>query len=638
MTEIKSINELLGMELDIPDYQRPYKWTIQNIEDLLSDISNSITDAEMYRTFKYRIGTIILHKNDNGRYDVVDGQQRIISLTLLKHCIEPDYTCSILEKDFTNKTTQLNIHRNYNFIREWFSLKSNDIKNDFIHAIDEILEVVVICVDKVSEAFQLFDSQNTRGKALDPHDLLKAYHLREMKKYPYEMEHAVTKWEAKDTKQIRELFDLYLFPIWNWSRGIKSKSFTANEIDTYKGIAETSMYTYARRASKAMPYFQITEPFIAGNDFFEMVDHYLNLLQDIKTEMENNMAYGKSFSNNYLEQKRVNNHDASTYMCVKSDFEPIVSEEEWYKCQEIKAKRVKQTMSAANTANKQKRHHGTKENRDLWGSKLQCSCGHSFRKNRWHKNNNMPWSYGYQCYNQLNNGSAASRRKAGVDDTGYCDQPMIADWKLDLMAKFIFERIWIDKNEVISKTCDLINECYRADVPKKVNLTGVASQIEKYRAKKNNLLDMRTDGEITKEEFAVQKQKIDAVLADLENEYASMLQSEQEIRVPDLRWDEIKETLTQVLDFSQPQVNPDLIRKFVSKIVPDGKNHFRWYMNLDGHDTTSLDVVTEGRKSNAVVTFDSGGDKPPLHTGDVITISQLKEKKSSTLSILHRLR
>ena len=198
MTEIKSINELLGMELDIPDYQRPYKWTIQNIEDLLSDISNSITDAEMYRTFKYRIGTIILHKNDNGRYDVVDGQQRIISLTLLKHCIEPDYTCSILEKDFTNKTTQLNIHRNYNFIREWFSLKSNDIKNDFIHAIDEILEVVVICVDKVSEAFQLFDSQNTRGKALDPHDLLKAYHLREMKKYPYEMEHAVTKWEAKD--------------------------------------------------------------------------------------------------------------------------------------------------------------------------------------------------------------------------------------------------------------------------------------------------------------------------------------------------------------------------------------------------------------------------------------------------------
>ena len=292
MAEIKSINELLKMDLDIPDYQRPYKWSIHNIEDLLNDISNAISDSDRYRAgFKYRIGTIIVHKNDKGTYDVVDGQQRIISLTLLKQYLEPGFSCSILAKDFTNKVTQSNIHTNYMFIREWFSLKSEETKQAFIKALEDILEVVVICVDKVSEAFQLFDSQNARGKALDPHDLLKAYHLREMKKYPYEMEHAVTKWEAKDTTQIRELFDLYLFPIWNWSRGIKSRSFTAKEIDTYKGIGEGSVYTYARRASKAMPYFQITEPFIAGNDFFEMVDHYMFLLRDVKTEIATNPSF-----------------------------------------------------------------------------------------------------------------------------------------------------------------------------------------------------------------------------------------------------------------------------------------------------------------------------------------------------------
>lgn len=289
---VKNINELLAMELDIPPYQRPYKWSIQNIEDLLTDITNAISDSERYRAdFKYRIGTIIVHKNENGRYDIVDGQQRIISLTLLKLYLELGFECSILNKDFTNKITQANIHTNYMFIREWFSLKSNEIKNEFKKAFESILEVVIICVKKVSEAFQLFDSQNARGKALDPHDLLKAYHLREMKKYPYEMEHAVTKWEAKDTSQIRELFDLYLFPIWNWSRGIKSKAFTSKEIDTYKGIGEASVYTYAHRASKATPHFQITEPFIAGNDFFEMVDHYIFLLKDIKTEIANNQAF-----------------------------------------------------------------------------------------------------------------------------------------------------------------------------------------------------------------------------------------------------------------------------------------------------------------------------------------------------------
>lgn len=292
MAEIKSINDLLKMDLDIPDYQRPYKWSIQNIEDLLSDITNAISDSERYRKgFKYRIGTIIVHQNGNGVYDIVDGQQRIISLILIKQYLEPDFSCSILNKDFINKVTQANIHKNYMFIREWFSLKGKETKQAFIMAMADILEVVVICVKKISEAFQLFDSQNARGKALDPHDLLKAYHLREMKRYPYEMEHAVTKWEAKDTKAIRELFDLYLFPVWNWSRGIKSRPFTAKEIDTYKGIGEASAYTYARRASRAMPYFQITEPFVAGNDFFEMVDHYMMLLQDVKVEVASNPAF-----------------------------------------------------------------------------------------------------------------------------------------------------------------------------------------------------------------------------------------------------------------------------------------------------------------------------------------------------------
>ena len=85
MAEIKSIDELLEMNIDIPNYQRPYKWGIQNIQELLVDISTAIKEANKYRTpFKYRIGTIILHERKNDSlekdavYDVVDGQKRII--------------------------------------------------------------------------------------------------------------------------------------------------------------------------------------------------------------------------------------------------------------------------------------------------------------------------------------------------------------------------------------------------------------------------------------------------------------------------------------------------------------------------------------------------------------------------------
>ncbi len=291
MADVINVDKLLNMDLCIPPYQRPYKWSIQNVQELLNDITSAISEAEKYAEgFKYRIGTIILNENDNGFFEVVDGQQRIISLLLIKKYLDPEFKCSILDTEFDNKITQANIHNNYGFIREWFSLKASS-RTPFLLSFANILEVVVVCVKKTSEAFQLFDSQNTRGKELDPHDLLKAYHLREMKKFPYEMEHAVTKWEAKSTKQIRELFDLYLYPIWNWSHRIKSKSFTAKEIDTYKGVSEGSSYTYAKRASKAMPYFQITEPFVAGNDFFEMVEHYLYLLKDLMTEIDKNEAF-----------------------------------------------------------------------------------------------------------------------------------------------------------------------------------------------------------------------------------------------------------------------------------------------------------------------------------------------------------
>ena len=257
---------------------------------MLWDINNSVQQSFSYSNYKYRIGTIILHKTDDV-LNVVDGQQRLISLTLISKYLDHDYDNAILRNTFYDKITQKHIHDNYIHIKEWFSLRDKDIKESFKKAFLDILELVVIQVGRESEAFQLFDSQNTRGRALDPHDLLKAFHLREMQNDKYEMEYAVTKWEAKDVYKIRELFSAYLFPIWNWSRGTKTWKFTDHDIDTYKGIPSNSTYTYARRAGKASPYFQLTEPFIAGSDFFDLVDHYLRTLENIKHELATNPVF-----------------------------------------------------------------------------------------------------------------------------------------------------------------------------------------------------------------------------------------------------------------------------------------------------------------------------------------------------------
>ena len=290
---ILSVEELLKLDLVIPSYQRPYKWTEKNIRELILDIQKGIEDAKKYPNFKYRVGTVILYQeNDTKPYEIVDGQQRILSFLLLKLCLNPDFTCSLLSATFSDKVTLGNLHSNSDRIREWCSSVDDGVKEAFDKALSEVLEVVVLTVNERSEAFQLFDSQNTRGRELYPHDLLKAYHLREIHD-KYDMQRAVLKWESKDPKAIRELFDNYLFPLWNWSKRRKSSRFTAAEIDLYKGIEESSGYTYARRANKAMPYFLLSEPLISGGDFFEMVDHYMQMLHSIKLELIDNPDFAR---------------------------------------------------------------------------------------------------------------------------------------------------------------------------------------------------------------------------------------------------------------------------------------------------------------------------------------------------------
>ena len=260
----------------------------ENITELILDIQKSIEDGKKYSNFKYRVGTVILYRgSDTEPYEVVDGQQRLLSFLLLKLCLDPNFTCKLLSAKFSDKVTKQNLHDNAQYIREWFSSVDDATKEAFNKALRNTLEVVVLTVNELSEAFQLFDSQNTRGRELDPHDLLKAYHLREIHDED-DMKCAVLKWESKEPKAIHELFNNYLFPLWNWSKRRKSGRFTAAEIDLYKGIEESSDYTYAKRANKAKPYFQIVEPIISGRDFFDMVEHYMQMLHDIKQELIEN--------------------------------------------------------------------------------------------------------------------------------------------------------------------------------------------------------------------------------------------------------------------------------------------------------------------------------------------------------------
>ena len=73
---------------EIPDYQRPYSWTMEHTGELLDDLLAAIKSQDSY----YFLGSIVLIKKEReARAEVVDGQQRLTTLTIL-FCVLRDLT------------------------------------------------------------------------------------------------------------------------------------------------------------------------------------------------------------------------------------------------------------------------------------------------------------------------------------------------------------------------------------------------------------------------------------------------------------------------------------------------------------------------------------------------------------------
>ncbi|GAB4348175.1 MAG: DUF262 domain-containing protein [Immundisolibacter sp.] len=72
-------------QFEIPDYQRPYAWTTEQADELFNDLMSAMQDARTNgATSQYFLGSIVLIKNDRDpRAMVVDGQQRLTTLTIL---------------------------------------------------------------------------------------------------------------------------------------------------------------------------------------------------------------------------------------------------------------------------------------------------------------------------------------------------------------------------------------------------------------------------------------------------------------------------------------------------------------------------------------------------------------------------
>lgn len=319
--KISKIKELFTMDLILPSYQRPYSWSVKASNTLFNDTFQAFKNGIK----EYRLGSIILHKEEAEKYSIVDGQQRLTTLSILIYCLRYDEKGILKEKyselsdekgmlkERYSRLSEGNIIRNFRVLDR----RIKELKDDELRDYEEYLlnqcTVVQIVTDSEQEAFQFFDSQNYRGKALSPHDLLKSYHLREMDRESENQKVEIIKqWEEIKQEDLDDLFKIYLYPLTQWYKRKEGLGYSSSKIDSFKGIKEVSfkgieaasVYNYLTYHTASNLYveeyannewhnlkylnqFQLTQPLIAGKRFFNYTLHYEKLLGKIQKKLEN---------------------------------------------------------------------------------------------------------------------------------------------------------------------------------------------------------------------------------------------------------------------------------------------------------------------------------------------------------------
>lgn len=304
--QVKKTRMLLEQRLAIPSYQRPYKWQQKHVNQLIDDVLTHRNKQS------YRLGTVVLHRDKlkpayAGELDIVDGQQRLLTLTLLCSVLDQsgEFSTPLLEQSFASRVSINNLEHNAKVIENRLVGLNDNERKALLHFVCDKCELIEVTLDDLSEAFQFFDSQNARGKALAPHDLLKAYHLREMMDDTEQAErlHHVSLWEQgvspdDESANLHLIMGEYLFRLRRWLDGDYGVQFSRHNLEVFKGVnLSTSDYHYLQSLlaldfavehynndpirkwdKQKKPYpFQVNQLIINGKRFFEYIQHYKSL-------------------------------------------------------------------------------------------------------------------------------------------------------------------------------------------------------------------------------------------------------------------------------------------------------------------------------------------------------------------------
>lgn len=155
--ELKMINELNQYSFFIPSYQRGYRWTKKEVEEMLNDINDfkpRQIDEYDNKTWYCLQPIVIRFREDNNEYEVIDGQQRLTTLYLILHYLNQDFVeerrDKLFELDYQTRTGTKK------FLKTISTDASNDDYIDF-HYISEAYKTINNWFEKKDPNFDKSD-------------------------------------------------------------------------------------------------------------------------------------------------------------------------------------------------------------------------------------------------------------------------------------------------------------------------------------------------------------------------------------------------------------------------------------------------------------------------------------------------
>jgi len=309
-----------GLIYRIPRFQRDYSWTEQEWEDLWTDIQGTISEGGEPAHY---MGYLVLQTQDDKIYDVIDGQQRLTTLSLivlavlknLQRLVESGHDAEKNQKrmeqirhtyiGFLDPITlvpqsKLKLNRNNdNYYQtylvpleklpvrgfrssehslrrafEWFDqrlLKEVVERSDdpgvslagFVESMSDKLFFTVITVTDELNAYKVFETLNARGVRLSATDLLKNYLfsvLHRENQHEHEMANLETRWEKMVGRLGSESFPDFLRVHWN------SRNSFVRQTELFKTVRSKvcnrkEVFELVRRMDEDMDtYVSLTQP------------------------------------------------------------------------------------------------------------------------------------------------------------------------------------------------------------------------------------------------------------------------------------------------------------------------------------------------------------------------------------------